>query len=88
MKDHENAWVVYQPGGANEHLSAETREAAEAWHEATERRRGPAVARVVVDVYSNGEAVPQVQFPAGTLLDEQATAEAVRAARDALTEWE
>jgi hypothetical protein len=39
-------------------------------------------------VYSNGEAVPQVQFPAGTLLDEQATAEAVRAARDALTEWE
>jgi hypothetical protein len=86
VNDHENAWVAYQPGGANEHLSAETREAAEAWYEATERRRGPAVARVVVDVYSNGEAVPHVQFLAGTL-DERATAEAVRAARDALTEW-
>jgi hypothetical protein len=86
VNDDENAWVVYDPGGTNAHLSPEVREAVRSRHEAIARQRGPVVARVVVDVYSNGEAVPQVQFLTGGVGDEESV-DAVRAAREALDTW-
>lgn len=45
---------------------------------------------VVVDIYENGEAVPQVQFPSDTtldMLDEAAVGEAVARAAQALRDW-
>lgn len=53
-------------------------------------RRGRHQAIVVVDVYKNGEAVPQVQFPAESsldMLDESAVGEAVIRAAQALRDW-
>jgi hypothetical protein len=62
-------------------------------HDEVQRRRGRLVARVVVEVYENGEAVPQVQFPsepadeAGTNDRVRRAGGAVRRAVVALTDW-
>ena len=74
----------------NEHLTDEQR--AELTRRAEERAaaRGVHQARVIIDVYESGEAVPQVQFPAGSTVDmsdRAAVAAVVRAARDALDTW-
>ena len=61
----ESGWVSFDPGGANEHLSPETRERVMSAHRARQARRGQRTARVIVDVYENGEAVPQVQIAPG-----------------------
>jgi hypothetical protein len=84
-----SGWVSYVPGGANEHLSAEQREAAGRLHREESERRGGHAARVVVELYENGEAVPQIQFPKGHLdpTDGAAVSLLVRRAAAALAEW-
>lgn len=54
---------------ANAGLTEAQRSAASRLLDGEATRRGPVQMRVVVDVYENGEAVPQVQFPRGGSID-------------------
>ena len=92
-----SGWVGYfgdAHGGpsekGNEHLTPEQRAelARRGAERANERGRHEAVVRV--DVYENGEAVPQVQFPMGSSLgptDRERIAGYVAAAAEALKNW-
>lgn len=84
-----SGWVSYVLGGANEHLSPEQREAAGRLHREESERRGGHVARVVVELYENGEVVPQIQFSQGHVdpTDGAAVSGLVRRAAAALAEW-
>ena len=53
----------------NEHLTDEQRAHAERVMRETAERRGRLQVRVLVDVYENGEAVPQVQLAKGSTVD-------------------
>lgn len=64
-------WFNYTSGRANPHLTAQQLVAVESLEAEADARRGPQVARVVIDVFASGEAVPQVQF-----LRDEATVEA------------
>lgn len=74
----------------NEHLSAEQRDDLERRAREVARARGRHQAIVIVDVYENGEAVPQVQFPKDSSVDvadrTQASAVVAKAA-EALHNW-
>jgi hypothetical protein len=50
------------PGSNNERLPRETQERVTRAHDELQRRRGPLVARMVVELYEN-TAAPRVQFP-------------------------
>ena len=82
MADDQSGWVGFVPGGANDHLSPEQRERAQAAYRRHVDRRGRALGRVLVDVYEH-EAMPQVQGTA----DPEVAAELVRRAREALATW-
>ena len=58
--------MSFDPGGANEHLSPETRERVLGLYQEVQAQRGRRIARVIVDIYENGEAVPQVQTAPGS----------------------
>ena len=79
-------WFSYNPGQPNPHLTAEQLATVEHFEAEADARRGPQVARVVIDVFASGEAVPQVQF----LRDEasvEAAALIVEQAAVALASW-
>jgi hypothetical protein len=93
VNDNEHGWVAYLPGTKNEHLLPAARDRVTRAHDEVQHRRGRLVARVVVEVYENREAVPQVQFPSEPP-DEadrndrvRQAADAVRQAVVALTDW-
>ena len=74
----------------NDHLTAEQREELTRQAEERAKRRGRLQAVVVVDVYENGEAVPQVQLPHTSTIDVHDRAQinhAVAAAAAALQNW-
>lgn len=74
----------------NPHLTAEQRALAERRLRETAERRGRLQVHVVIDVYENGEAVPQVQVPAGSTINIANLAEvnaAVSKAARALQDW-
>jgi hypothetical protein len=94
----ESGWIGYaadDPHGrpaveGNEHLSVEQR--ADLERRATEvgGARGHHQAVVVVDVYENGEAVPQVQFPKDSTVeprDQTQVNSVVAKAAEALNNW-
>ena len=69
-------WVGYRAdqhgrpdATGNDHLSEAQRDALTAQAEARAAQRGRHQATVVVEVYENGEAVPQVRFPGPSDLD-------------------
>jgi hypothetical protein len=74
----------------NDHLTAAQRDELSRQAEDQARHRGRLQAVVVVDVYENGEAVPQVQFPKGSTIDmwdrAQVNASVAKAA-EALQNW-
>ena len=82
-------WFNYSPGADNPHLSDEQRELVERRDAELAGRRGPQVARVVVDVYSSGEAVPHVQLLASDvdITDSGFAAQVVAQASAALVAW-
>ena len=87
MSDDESGWVGFAPGGDNSHLPPGPREQADQLSRQTDARRGPEVARVVVTIYDNGEAVPFVSFmhDPGSMVD--AARRAVVLAQTALADW-
>jgi hypothetical protein len=91
MTDSLKGWVSWGPGGPRQDAPPEARDEVprlEAEHKA---RRGRLVARVEVEVYENGECLPQVTFPPDGILvptdDTGRIAEVVRAARNTLDDW-
>lgn len=74
----------------NDHLTAEQPALLEEQAQRRGRERGRHQAVVVVNVYENGEAVPQVQFPAESTLDmndASQVSEAVARAAESLLNW-
>ncbi len=74
----------------NEHLSAEQRADLERRANEVAGARGHHQAVVVVHVYENGEAVPQVQFPKGSTVDpgdQTQVNNVVAKAAEALNNW-
>lgn len=88
MADGKNGggWFSYGEGQPNPHLTTEQRDAIEKLDAELADRRGAQVARVVIDVYESGEAVPQVQLLGATISAEEA-ARAVNQAAAALASW-
>lgn len=83
-------WYSYGPGGLDDDLPEGLREEILRRRAETEERRGHLLARVVIQIWENGEAVPSVNVrPEGPLSveDTAGIAEAVRIARDALDGW-
>ena len=74
----------------NDHLSLEQKEELQRRGEERAQARGARQAVVVVDVYDNGEAVPQIRFPMRSTVDmtdrERVTACIAKAA-EALRNW-
>jgi hypothetical protein len=74
----------------NQHLTDEQRAHAELLMRETAERRGRLQVRILVDVYENGEAVPQVQLAKGSTVDIRNRDEvnaAVSKAAAALRDW-
>ncbi len=75
----------------NPHLPADQRQHAQQLVDEGARQRGQMVLTVIVEVYENGQAVPQVQLPPESPLNVEDThriATIVRGpARDALAAW-
>ena len=90
MTDEPSGWIGWFPGGENPHLSPEVVARLEEEMREQSEQRGRHQARVVVDVFENGEAVPQVQFPRDSdigPMDRVRTADVVRVAAAALAVW-
>jgi hypothetical protein len=93
----DSGWVGYQgdrhgrpTAAGNDHLTAEQRELLQQQGDERAAARGRHQVRVVVDVYENGEAAPQVQFPGGSTIDigDRAQVNAcVAKAAEALANW-
>jgi hypothetical protein len=87
----ESGWVSWSPGGDNNHVASELRARVQRQRGEELAARGRQVARVVIDVFENGEVVPYLQLPAGGPIDpgdRHATVAAVRKASDALAGWQ
>ena len=92
-----SGWVGYfgdahgRPSAeGNEHLTPEQRAELERRGDERAQERGRHEAVVRVDVYENGEAVPQVQFPIGSSVaptDRERIAACVALAAEALKNW-
>lgn len=83
-------WISYEPGGVNAHLTPVQRDQVERSYPETQARRGRCLVSVVVEVFENGEAVPQVQFPLDSPVgpdDLVQTARLVATAERALADW-
>jgi hypothetical protein len=84
-------WVGYGSGpGGKDHFPPDVRAEVERREAARKQRQGCLLCEVYMQVYERG-AVPQVAFPAGSVLDVESDssdiASAVARARDRLAEW-
>ncbi|HEX9356857.1 MAG TPA: hypothetical protein VF933_23955 [Streptosporangiaceae bacterium] len=84
-------WIGYGSGPrGKDHLPPDARAEVERREAARKERQGRLLCAVYVQVYEH-DAVPQVSFPAGSVLDVESDsgdiASAVARARDALAEW-
>ncbi|MGH9110781.1 MAG: hypothetical protein ACRDZN_00530 [Acidimicrobiales bacterium] len=96
-EDAGSGWIGYagaehgRPAAdRNDHLSSEQRADLQRRADELAQARGHHQAVVVIDVYENGEAVPQVQFPKGStieLTDQAQVNDCVAKATEALRNW-
>jgi hypothetical protein len=90
MAESAGKWYGFGAGGPGEDLPEDVRQELLRRQAERRERRGRLLARVEVEVWENGEAVPRVSLPpevVRSVEDSDQIADVVRIAREALADW-